>query len=79
MKSLFIGLITVYQKLLSPDHGLPRKLGLSRGNVCVFTPTCSEYTKEAIEKYGIGKGIWLGLKRIIRCHPWQKHHFDPLP
>lgn len=78
MTNLAIKLIEFYQKYLSPDHGLPRKLGLSRGGVCVFTPTCSEYTKEAIEKYGVLKGIGLGVRRISRCHPWQKNRFDPL-
>jgi putative membrane protein insertion efficiency factor len=44
----------------------------------VFIPTCSQYTKEAIEKYGSLSGIFLGIKRIIRCHPWQKNRYDPL-
>lgn len=45
---------------------------------CVFYPTCSEYTKQAIVKYGALKGVALGIKRILRCHPWQKDHIDPL-
>ena len=45
---------------------------------CVFYPTCSEYTKQAIKKYGALKGIYLGFLRIIRCHPWQKNHIDPV-
>ena len=45
---------------------------------CVFYPTCSEYTKQAIEKYGAFKGICLGFFRILRCHPWQKNHMDPV-
>lgn len=45
---------------------------------CVFYPTCSEYTKQAIEKYGALKGIYLGFLRILRCHPWQKKHIDPV-
>lgn len=45
---------------------------------CVFYPTCSEYTKQAIEKYGALKGIYLGFFRILRCYPWQKNHVDPL-
>ncbi|MDD5720955.1 MAG: membrane protein insertion efficiency factor YidD [Candidatus Pacebacteria bacterium] len=47
-----------------------------KANTCVFYPSCSEYTKQAIEKYGAWKGIYLGLKRILRCHPWQKNHID---
>ena len=78
MRKFLIGSITFYQKYLSPDQGLPRKLGLSRGSTCVFQPTCSEYTKQAIEKYASIKGVFLGLKRIARCHPWQKNRFDPL-
>ena len=45
---------------------------------CVFYPSCSEYMKQAIEKYGLFKGGYLGFLRILRCHPWQKTHIDPL-
>ena len=45
---------------------------------CVFYPTCSEYAKEAIHKYGALKGTKLSLLRIVRCHPWQKKHIDPV-
>ena len=44
----------------------------------MFYPTCSAYTKEAIIKYGAWKGSYLGLSRILRCHPWQKNYFDPV-
>lgn len=46
--------------------------------MCVFTPTCSEYTRQAIEKYGFFKGSFLGFKRILRCHPFSKGGNDPL-
>ncbi|MFA4180480.1 membrane protein insertion efficiency factor YidD [Xylanibacter rodentium] len=46
---------------------------------CRFTPTCSEYTRQAIVKYGPLKGVWLGLKRILRCHPWGGRGYDPVP
>jgi uncharacterized protein len=51
---------------------------LSRGNYCRMIPTCSEYTYEAVEKYGAGKGLWLGLVRVLKCHPWGKSGVDLL-
>lgn len=66
---IFILIIRLYQFLLSPI------LGAS----CRFTPTCSQYGMEAIQKYGPFKGGWLTLKRIGRCHPWGKHGHDPVP
>lgn len=67
MKKAIIKLITLYQKTPLRSH-----------SSCVFIPTCSEYTKEAINKYGAAFGIWKGFLRICRCHPWQKNHYDPL-
>jgi len=46
---------------------------------CRFTPTCSHYTYEAIEKYGVVKGGWMGAKRISRCHPFNPGGYDPVP
>ncbi len=77
MRNFFVFIIRIYQNTLSPDHGPLFWLGLTK-NVCVFEPTCSEYAIAAIQKYGSVKGIVLGAKRIWRCHPWQKEHFDPL-
>ncbi|MEK9171099.1 MAG: membrane protein insertion efficiency factor YidD [Patescibacteria group bacterium] len=65
-----ISLITFYQKI-------GKFLGLS--SVCRFTPTCSEYAKQAIGRHGIIRGSVLGLKRIFRCHPWNSGGFDSVP
>ncbi len=67
---LFILLIKIYQIIISPW------LAPS----CRFTPTCSEYSLQAIKKYGALKGFWLASKRIARCHPWGgAHGYDPVP
>ena len=78
LKTLLIKFINLYQKTLSPDTGFLKKIGIIRKSVCVFYPSCSEYAKEAINKYGILKGAYLTFFRILRCHPWQKNHIDPL-
>lgn len=46
---------------------------------CRFTPSCSHYAQEALQKYGVFKGLWLALKRIARCHPWHQGGYDPVP
>lgn len=68
-KSILIGFVKAYKKGISPF--LP--------NACRFQPTCSEYMIEAIEKHGIVYGLYLGIKRLLRCHPWGKSGFDPVP
>ncbi len=67
-KNLILKLITLYQKTISPDHGLFSFVFNFYGYGCRFKPTCSEYTYRQIEKYGIVKGGWLGMKRIVKCH-----------
>ncbi len=69
MKRLLIGLIRVYQYAISP----------LLGRSCRYVPSCSEYTAEAVGKYGVVKGGWLGAKRICRCHPWHPGGYDPVP
>ncbi len=66
---IFIIPIRLYQWLISPF--LP--------NSCRFTPTCSQYGIEAIEKHGIFKGGFLLIKRLLRCNPWGGHGYDPVP
>jgi len=67
-KNIGIGLITFYQRCVSPLF--PPS--------CRFYPTCSQYTLEAIKKYGLIKGGYLGIKRILRCHPFNPGGYDPL-
>ena len=74
MKKIVISLIKVYQKTLSPDHG-PLSFLYSEG-FCRFSPSCSQYTIDAVEKFGVGKGIVLGFYRINRCNPWSKGGID---
>ena len=69
IKRLAIKLITLYQLTLS----------LLIGNQCRFYPSCSQYTKEAIEAHGLRRGAWLGLRRISHCHPWHAGGHDPVP
>ena len=49
------------------------------GQNCRYDPTCSQYSIDAIKKYGPLKGFWIGLKRILSCHPWGGHGYDPVP
>jgi putative membrane protein insertion efficiency factor len=67
MAKIMIWLINLYQKTPLRSH-----------NSCVFLPTCSQYTKEALVKYGFLKGFYLGIVRVLKCHPWQKNHYDPV-
>ena len=73
MKSLLVQplrwLIRGYQIAISP----------MLGNRCRFFPSCSEYAIEALEKHGMPKGGWLGVRRIGRCHPWHAGGYDPVP
>lgn len=65
----FVILIKFYQKAISPFLG----------NNCRYTPTCSQYMLEALNVYGPWKGIYLGIKRILRCNPWGGSGYDPVP
>lgn len=69
LKKIMIAMIRFYQKCISPM--LP--------NVCRYRPSCSEYFIEALTVHGVVKGSWLGVKRILRCHPWGGSGYDPVP
>uniref|UniRef100_UPI000A3DD608 membrane protein insertion efficiency factor YidD n=1 Tax=Defluviitalea phaphyphila TaxID=1473580 RepID=UPI000A3DD608 len=69
LKKIFLGCIQFYRKFISPYK--PR--------VCRFYPSCSLYTYQAIEKYGVIKGVYLGIKRILKCHPFHPGGYDPIP
>ncbi|MDD5240622.1 MAG: membrane protein insertion efficiency factor YidD [Sulfuricella sp.] len=69
MSRMFVGLIRIYQYLISPLLG-PH---------CRFTPSCSEYSCQALAKFGLLKGGWLGAKRICRCRPGHPGGYDPIP
>ncbi|MFC1889173.1 membrane protein insertion efficiency factor YidD [Thermodesulfobacteriota bacterium] len=68
-EKLMIGLIRMYRIILSP----------LTGPSCRFQPTCSEYAKSAIETHGPGRGLWLAMKRVFKCHPFHPGGFDPVP
>lgn len=70
IKKLLICFVRLYQKYLSP---------LKRNSSCIYTPTCSSYAIEALEKYGAFKGMYLAVRRILRCHPFHKGGYDPVP
>lgn len=69
LKKVMIKIIRFYQKSISPYKRFH----------CIYTPTCSQYAIEAIEKYGPFKGGFISIKRILRCHPFAKGGFDPVP
>lgn len=71
MKKFFILLLRGYQKFISPIF---KTVGVN----CKYYPSCSEYMIEAIQKYGTIKGVFIGVKRLLRCHPFAKGGYDPL-
>jgi putative membrane protein insertion efficiency factor len=69
MKYLFIGLVRLYQLIISP--WMPSS--------CRYHPTCSQYSIDAFRQHGALKGLWLTVKRVGRCHPWSEGGHDPVP
>lgn len=70
IKTLLLFLINLYRSYISP---------LKRHATCIYYPTCSKYAYDAIVKYGVIKGSYLSIKRIIRCNPFSKGGYDPVP
>ncbi|WP_029502682.1 membrane protein insertion efficiency factor YidD [Lachnoclostridium phytofermentans] len=70
MKRILIAIVKLYRKYISPMKRVP---------TCRFTPTCSEYAMEALQRYGAIKGSYLSVRRILKCHPFHKGGFDPVP
>lgn len=69
MTTVALGLIRLYQRVLSP----------ALGPACRFEPTCSHYAYEAIERHGLGRGTWLSARRLLRCRPGGATGYDPVP
>ncbi len=69
MRAILIALIRGYQWFISP----------LLGNHCRFYPSCSQYAREAIERHGALRGVWLAIRRLSRCHPWHPGGIDPIP
>jgi len=70
MKRILIEIVKLYRKYISPMKRVP---------TCRFAPTCSEYALEALQRYGAIKGSYLSVRRILKCHPFHKGGFDPVP
>jgi hypothetical protein len=69
VRAILIALIRAYQWFISP----------LLGNHCRFYPSCSQYAREAIERHGARRGVWLAVLRLLRCHPWHSGGVDPVP
>jgi putative membrane protein insertion efficiency factor len=69
VKTILIGLVTAYRRFVSPLHP----------PVCKFYPSCSAYTLQALQVHGALRGVWLGIRRLARCHPWSLGGYDPVP
>ena len=69
MKHIFLAAIRLYRLALSPWWG----------GQCRYTPTCSQFAAEAIERHGAWHGAWLAIRRVGRCHPWHAGGYDPIP
>lgn len=78
MKWLVRGLLQLYRRVISPMLKWVTT-GNPQGCLCRFQPTCSHYCEEAVTLHGTWKGLWLTGRRLLRCHPWGGHGYDPVP
>lgn len=78
MKKIILYCIYVYQKTISPDHGILKNIHTATKYKCRFYPSCSVYTVDAINEHGVTKGVWEGVCRVARCHPWSQGGYDPV-
>jgi putative membrane protein insertion efficiency factor len=69
LRHVLVGIITIYQRLISPLFP----------PVCRFYPSCSDYAVEALKLHGVGRGLAMAARRLLRCHPWHAGGFDPVP
>ena len=69
MRKLIVAILRLYKLVVSPV--LP--------SACRYYPSCSDYMRQAVEKYGPVRGVWMGIKRIARCHPFARGGYDPVP
>lgn len=76
MKKIILFIVKIYQRTISPDFGITSYKHPQ--GYCRFYPSCSQYSYQAIEKYGVFKGMYKGLRRIIKCNPFNSGGFDPL-
>jgi len=77
MKSVILGIIRYYQSTLSPDHGPFKEL--YPNGFCKYYPSCSEYGYQSFDRYGVIRGFFMTIWRILRCNPWSKGGLDPVP